>query len=53
MNDSNQSPPLEDGIKSDNMSKSGSKDVGGVDLKKLRNKKLTSTEFMQVTHQVH
>ena len=24
------------------------KDVGGVDIKKLRNKKLTSTEFMQV-----
>ncbi|KAL5259254.1 hypothetical protein ACHWQZ_G009644 [Mnemiopsis leidyi] len=30
------------------MSKSGNKDVAGVELKKLRNKKLTSTEFMQV-----
>lgn len=30
------------------MSKSGPTDVAGVDLKKLRNKKLTSTEFMQV-----
>ena len=31
------------------MSKSGNKDVAGVELKKLRNKKLTSTEFMQVS----
>ncbi|XP_063680672.1 secretagogin-like isoform X2 [Bolinopsis microptera] len=30
------------------MAKSGSRDVAGVELKKLRNKKLTSTEFMQV-----
>lgn len=30
------------------MSKSSTKDVAGVDIKKLRNKKLTSTEFMQV-----